>query len=146
MKSIVRFDPFSELATISPLLTDPFIGDMFNPFIIRSPSSAVPQIKIDVKEADNQYLVNAEIPGVSREDIHVNIDGKRISISAEFKQEKNSGERMLCTERSYGTATRAFSLDAEVDSNEVKASYSDGVLELTLPKKSGTGKREIAIT
>lgn len=155
MNGITRYDPFNDLAR-SPLLTrfDPFrdMDDIFNGFMMRpffrEGMEIEPQIKMDVKEADGKYLVKAEIPGVNKDDIHVTIDGNRVSISAEVKREKEAkeGERMIRCERSYGMASRSFTLADEVDQSEVQAKYNNGVLELTLPKKPGATRKEIPIS
>ncbi len=156
MNNITRFDPFTELARVEPLLTrfDPFfdMDDMFKRSLmrplLREGLNIEPQIKMDVKEADGMYKIKAEIPGVSKDDIHVSIEGNRISISAEIKQEKEEkeGERVIRSERSYGMASRSFSLAEEVDQGKVQAKYADGVLELTLPKKPGSARKEISIS
>jgi HSP20 family protein len=99
-----------------------------------------PQIKMDVAEADGMYTVKAEIPGVRKEDIHVEIDGAQVMITAEVKkdmQEKKDG-RLLRSERSYGFASRSFSLGHEIDRAKAVAKYEDGVLSLTLPKLAST--------
>lgn len=149
MNNITRFEPFSELSRFDPFLN---VDDMFSRFmmrpVFRGGMEFEPQIKMDVKEADGKYLINAEIPGVNKDDIHVTIDGSRVSISAEVKHEKEAkeGERMICCERSYGMATRSFSLADEVDQSQVQAKYQDGVLELTLPKMHGAVRKEIPIS
>lgn len=155
MNGISRYDPFGEFARF-PLRArfDPFldIDDIFNRFMMRPPfregAETGPQIRMDVKETDGQYLVNAEIPGVDKDDIHVTIDGNRVSISAEVRQEKEAreGERVIRCERSYGMASRSFSLADEVDESKVQAKYNNGVLELTLPKKPGAVRKEIPIS
>jgi HSP20 family protein len=150
MNNIARFNPVgSELARFDPFWD---IDDMFNrlmmrPFL-REGMEIEPQIRMDVKESDGKYLVNAEIPGVNKDDIHVTIDGNRVSISAEVKQEKEvkEGERAIRCERSYGMASRSFTLADEVDQNKVVAKYNNGMLELTLPKKPGASRKEIAIS
>ena len=129
MANITRFNPFNELARIDPLLTrfDPFrdIDDMFGNLMmrpmLRELTEAEPQIKMDVKEADGMYTIKAEIPGVKKEDIRVSVDGNRVSISAEVKQQKEEkeGERVIRSERSYGMASRSFSLADEVDPGKV---------------------------
>jgi HSP20 family protein len=103
---------------------------------------------MDVKEADGQYVVKAEIPGVKKDDIHVTVEGNRVSISAEVKQEKESkeGERVIRCERSHGFASRSFTLADEVDQSKVEAKYDNGVLELTLPKKQGSSRKEIPVS
>lgn len=155
MNGITRHDPFNDLARSSLLKRfDPFwdVDDIFNRFMMRPFSregmEIEPQIRMDVKEADGKYLVNAEIPGVNKDDIHVTIDGNRVSISAEVKQEKEAkeGGRVIRCERSYGMASRSFSLSDEIDQGKVEAKYSNGVLELTLPKKSGASRKEIPIS
>jgi HSP20 family protein len=147
MNNITRFEPLNELVRVDPFLN---LDDMFNRFMMRPllRDKIEPQIKMDVKEADGSYLVKAEIPGVNKDDIHVSIDGNRVSISAEVKQEKETkkGERVISCERSYGMASRSFSLACEVDQSAVKARYENGVLELTLPKKPGSPVREIPIS
>ncbi len=155
MSNITRYKPFTELAHIEPLTRfDPFLDmdDMFNrlmmrPFL-RGGLEMEPHIKMDIKEADGMYTVKAEIPGVNKDDIHVSVDGNRVSISAEIKRQKEEteGERVIHRERSYGMASRSFSLADEVDQNGIQAKYADGVLELTLPKKPGSQRREIAIS
>jgi HSP20 family protein len=149
MNNITRFNPFNELARLDPFLD---IDDVFNKLmarpLFREGMEFEPQIRMDVKEADGQYLIKAEIPGVKRDDIHVTIEGNRVSISAEVKKEKEEkeGERVIRSERSYGMASRSFSLAEEVDQSKVQAKYTDGVLELTLPKKAGSARKEIPIS
>ncbi len=152
MNGITRFNPLgSELTRFDPFLD---VDDMFNRFMMRPFSQlrdemvTEPQIRMDVKEADGKYLINAEIPGVSKDDIHVTVDGNRVSISAEVKQEKEvkEGERIVRSERSYGMASRSFTLADEVDQDRVQAKYNNGVLELTLPKKPGYARKEIPIS
>jgi HSP20 family protein len=156
MANITRFNPFSDLGRIDPLLTrfDPFrdMDDMFGNLMmrpmLREAAKAEPQIKMDVKESDGNYVVHADIPGVKKDDIHVTIEGNRVSISAEVKQEKEvkEGERVIRSERSYGMASRSFSLADEVDQGKAQAKYADGVLELTLPKKTGSSRKEISVS
>lgn len=150
MNGITRFSPLSrELSRLGPLLD---IDDMFNKFMMRplfrEGAEMEAQIKMDVKEADGKYLVNAEIPGVNKDDIHVTVDGNQVSISAEYKQEKDvkEGERVIRSERSYGMASRSFTLADEIDQDMIQAKYNNGILELTLPKKPGEPRKEIHIS
>lgn len=104
-------------------------------------------IRIDVKEAGNSFVVSAEVPGVSKENIHVDIDGNEVSIRAEVKQEdaQTEDERVLRSERFFGSVARSISLPAEIDESASKARYEHGVLTLTLPKKIRTGQARITI-
>jgi len=149
MSNITRFDPFAELSRLDPFMD---IDDVFNRYmmrpVLRGGMELQPQIKMDVKEVDGEYRINAEIPGVKKEDIHVTVEGKRVSISADVKQEKEvkEGERLIRCERSYGMASRSFNLAEEVDQSKVQAKYNNGILELTLPKKPGAARKEISIS
>ena len=106
------------------------------------------EIRVDVKEADGAYTVQAEMPGVKKEDIHVQIDGNRVSISAEVKREseKKEGERVLRTERYYGSVARTFSLGSEMDESKAIAKFDNGVLTLTLPKKTAPASKRLTIS
>jgi len=146
MANLTRYDPFN-LARI-----DPFgdIDDLFKGFFVRPAlleGQPQMQIKMDVKENDNAYTVHADIPGVKKEDIHVSIEGNQVSISAESKMEKEEkkGEKVLRSERYYGKVARSFTLAHDVDDAKAQAKYSDGVLELTLPKKATTSAKKLAI-
>lgn len=146
MTNITRYDPFSELTRFDPFGDDFFRGFMLRP--IFQGQEAAPQIKLDVSEEDKAYTVKAEIPGVKKEDIHVSIDGNQVSISAETQQEKEEkkGKKVIRSERYYGKVSRSFSLDQEVDQGAAKANYTDGILEMTLPKKAGASAKRLTIS
>ncbi len=105
------------------------------------------QIKIDVSEDEKAYTVHAEIPGVNKDDIHVGVDGNQVLIRAEIKNESEvkEGRRVLRSERYFGSVSRAFSLTQDVDETAVRAKYTDGVLELVLPKRSAARSTRIRI-
>lgn len=135
---------------------------LFDPFDLRAfsdlrralrsaPSEAetrpLGHINLDVRENDNAYVVDADLPGVAKEHIHVDIDGNRVEISAEVQpRAAQEGECMRCRERHEGLFYRSFALDHEIDAAQASARYANGVLELVLPKKRGAGSRQIAIT
>jgi len=140
MANITRWDPFEDM-------DDLFKGFFLRPMRMEAPGDQALRIKMDVKENDKAYTVHAEIPGVSKDDIHVAIEGNQVSISAEVKREKEEkeGEKLLRSERYYGKVSRAFTLGYDVDQEKATAKYENGVLELTLPKKGLTGQRRLAI-
>jgi HSP20 family protein len=147
MANLTRFDPFKEMALFNPFgATD----DFFKAFRLRPwhELEVEPQIKIDVTEDDKAYTVKADVPGIDKNDIHVSIDGNQVSISAEIKKEKEEkkGEVLLRSERYFGKQYRGFSLAHDIDSSRAEAKYSDGVLQLTLPKKAGNGGRELKVS
>lgn len=128
---------------------DPF-EDLFRGFMVRpfQLEAQAPQIKIDVKEGERAYTVEAEIPGVPKDNIHVSIEKNRVSISAEVqkKVEEKKGETVLRSERYVGSLARSFVLESEIDETAANAKYVDGVLELTLPKKAASTARKLAIS
>jgi HSP20 family protein len=132
MLNITRFNP----------LEDAF-ENLFRgvPVWLPSPetrASAPTQFRMDVSENDKEYQVLADLPGVKKEDISITISGNQVAVSAEVKHEKDveKGDTMLRGERYYGKIQRAFALGQEVDQATAQAKYNDGVLELTLPKKT----------
>ena len=137
LRNLSRFDPFLNDDWFRGFGISPFVGEM----------EAAPQIKINLTENDKLYSVRAEIPGVKKEDIRVNVDGNRVTISAEVKQEKEEkkGEKTICRECYQGSSYRSFSLGGNVDESKAQARYDNGILELTLPKKNGNGAKQLQI-
>ena len=128
------------------------MDDFFRGFLVRpveygGAAAEAPQMRVDVKEVDDTFQVHAELPGIKKEDIHVHIDGPIVSISAERKQEKEvkEGERVLRTERYFGQVSRSFQLGQDVDEGKASAKFTDGVLELSLPKKTAPQARRLVI-
>jgi len=129
---------------------DDALDDLFRGFFLRPvrlEGQQDVQIKLDVSENDKAYIVHAEIPGVKKEDIHVTVDGALVSISAEIKNEKEvkEGDKVLRSERHFGRVSRSFTLGQEVDDGSVIAKYTNGVLELELPKRAIAKTKRIAI-
>jgi HSP20 family protein len=107
-------------------------------FVKPAATDAAPApIRIDVRETPAGYVVDAEIPGVAREDIHVTIEGPVVTLQAEIKPlaRTTEGERVLRSERFHGSVARTFQLPHEIDSGAARARYDNGVLQLTLPRK-----------
>lgn len=104
-------------------------------------------IRMDVIENDKVYQVLAELPGVKKEEISITINGNEVAISAEVKQEKDveNSDTVLRAERYYGKIQRVFTLGQEVDEATAQAKCSDGVLELTLPKKTAAAAKKLAV-
>lgn len=135
---ITRYDPFFNM------------DEWFKGFPMRPLSmdmETAPQIKIDVTEDDAAYHVCAEIPGVKKEDVKVQVEGNRVSISCETKQEREQkeGERVIYRECHQGSSYRTFTLGSEVDDTKAEAKYENGTLDLTLPKKEGKTAKRIEV-
>lgn len=132
-------------------LFDEFFRDIAPGFYVKplhgDPLPTPEKIKVDVKETDKAYVVQAEVPGVAKEDIHVSLDGNVVSLRAEVKQldTESRDEKVLRTERYYGAVSRSFQLPMEIDQAEARAKYDNGVLTLTLPKKLSGGSQRLVI-
>lgn len=132
---------------------DPFSGsgidDLFRGFFapVRREAAGAAPVRIDVTENDKGYVVKAEVPGVKKEDIHVTIEGNQVSISAEVKREseQKEGDRVLHTERYYGSVFRSFTLPTELDESSSEAKYDGGVLELKLAKKPAIAGKRLSV-
>jgi HSP20 family protein len=140
MANVNRYDPFGEIV-------DDFLKGFFVKPVAYEPNETVRRMRIDVTEQNGEYKVVAELPGVRKEDINVQIDGDQVSISAEARAERDAreGERVLHSERYVGKLARAFRLGEDIDDAKVVAKYADGVLELRLPKKATAASKQITI-
>lgn len=124
-----------------------FLEDFFNDSFFGGFTNVFHPIKADVRETDKEFIVEAELPGVNKEDIKLEVRDDVLTISVENKVETNEErENYIRRERRYGSYSRSFYLD-NVEHEGIKAKYNNGVLTITLPKVSeGKGnKRKIQI-
>ena len=140
---LTRYNPFtsSRSQTQSPMArsnSSREIDALWQALGGAAADSSMPALKIDVVENENGFSVACDLPGCKREDIKVSIDCDTVTLSAERKtaSDLKNGD-LICSERSFGSETRNFRLDSEIDHEKSKASYADGVLHLELPKKHG---------
>ena len=139
----------NELKVRDLFAADPFdeaFRNFLRPWVARGVAQA-PDIKVDLIESNGDYKVKAEIPGVRKEDIQIDIDENKLSISAEVKNEseEKNDDRVIRSERQYGYASRCLWLDSPVDQSRSKARYENGVLEVTLPKKTASAAKRLSI-
>ena len=140
MANVTRYDPFGDLV-------DDFLKGFFVRPITAEGATGAPRLKVEVSEQAESFKVQAEIPGVKKDEIQVAIDGDQVSITAEVRKEKDvkEGERVIHSERYYGKVARAFRLGHEIDEANATAKYADGVLELVLPKKKTQSARQLNV-
>lgn len=100
--------------------------------------NALSEFKTDIQENGDSFLLEADLPGFKKEDIHVDVDDGRLTISAErhsnYEDKDKKGNFLRC-ERSYGSYARSFDISG-IDAAQIKAAYNDGVLRVTLPKQT----------
>lgn len=146
MALLTRWSPFKQVARMDPVsdMEEMFRGFGLRP-LLRDAETPL-ELRMDVTENENSYLVTVDVPGVKKEDVEVSIDGNQVTISAEVKRESKKTEgKDIRSERYYGTAYRAFMLPHEIDDSKALAQYENGVLQLTLPKKAGAKAHRITI-
>ncbi len=95
------------------------------------------EFKTDVTDEGDHYLLEADLPGFDKKDIHLDISGDTLTVHAERRskvEEKDKKDKVIRMERSYGSYSRQFDVSG-IDTEKIKAKYEDGVLKLTMPKK-----------
>ena len=101
---------------------------------------------MDVIDDDTAYVVTADMPGISRDEVSVTIDKNVLTISATPKDEVSQNERkVLRHERYSGKYARSLRLGEDTDEDQVSAEYRDGVLRLVIPKKAAVAPREVEV-
>lgn len=120
------FDPFRQLDEFERSFFAPVAGERKAPVF---------GFRTDVKENDNAYVLEAELPGFNKEDISVDITGDVLTVKAEHNSENEENkDNYVRKERYYGSYSRSFNLDG-IDADAIEGAYRNGVLTLTLPKK-----------
>lgn len=141
MVNLVRREPFS--------LLDEFFNDFFARAARPARTADLPSVaraRIDVIDKGDRFEVLVDLPGVKKEDIHVTIEGPRVSIDAETKRENQRKDgRVLHTERFAASYARSFELPAEVTDEGAEAKFEDGVLKLALPKRESVASKRLQI-
>ncbi len=139
--TVVRWTPWQELEEMQRSLTR----------LLDSDASATSERgswlpAVDVRETKDALILHAELPGINKEDIHVEVHEGRLTLSGERKYEKEVDEENVHRiERAYGRFSRSFSLPRDVDTNAVDATMNNGVLEIRLPKKETARPKSITV-
>jgi HSP20 family protein len=150
-RALEAWRPFGELEPWPRLLGDwPFPGRLsrwMEDLYREGPSRSGPFLPaIDVSDDDQHYAISVEVPGASKDDIHVELQEGMLTIRGEKKVEREEKkEQRRYVERSYGSFSRSLRLPPDADADRLEASFKDGVLRLTIPKTEEAKPRTIAI-
>lgn len=113
---------------------------------IRWPEEIEISPSVDIFEEKDEVIVKAELPGMTKDDINVNITENTLTISGEKKKEEKVEKKdYYHIERSFGSFSRSFRLPAEVQTEKTKATFKNGVLEIRVPKTEEAKKKEIKV-
>lgn len=123
------------------------LDEFFRPALARPAAGPAPRrIRVDVKETPEAYVVFADLPGVQKDRIAIDVEANEVAIAVETARgEPAAGEKWLHVERHAGRSERRFALPVELDTGRAEARFADGVLELTLPKKAPAGARKVEV-
>ncbi len=128
MREMLNVDPFAEMASGFPTMGRRFVPDM------------------EVCEKNDCYVVTADMPGLSEDELNVEVTGNRLTISGKREEEqRNEGERYWTYERSFGNFTRSFVLPEGTLPDQVEARLNNGVLEVRIPKTKGEEAKRIPV-
>ncbi len=145
--AIVRWDPFRDLITIQDRM-----NKLFEQTLARTrgadetvtPAAWSPSV--DIYETADAIVLTAELPGLQKEDIEIQLQDSTLTLKGERKFEREvKDENYLRIERSYGAFQRSFSLPTVVQQDEIKAVFKDGVLEVTMPKAEEAKPKQVKV-
>ena len=149
--SLVRYEPYSLLDRFSRDLNRLGLNDLFfnDPFSSEDNSNVVTsqwRPAVDIKEEENRFLIQADVPGVDPKDIEITMENGVLTIRGERTDEtKKEGEGYSRVERVRGSFYRRFSLPDTADADRIEAQGKHGVLEIVIPKKEKAKPKRIAI-
>lgn len=142
--TLTKWDPFRDILSMQERLNRAFFDPLSRYPITDATGSWFPPV--DIFEENDQVILRAEVPGVSRDDIDVQVENGTITLRGEKKQEKQAGsDETYRLERFYGSFSRSFVLPTSIDPEGIKATYRDGVLEVVLPKAEEAKPKKIKV-
>ena len=147
MMNLVKLNPWREMPTLpgrfNRLFDDPFfrIGRLDD-----DSSMGMWNPAVDLYETDDHFMIKAELPGVDKNDIKIDLKDRLLTLSGERTSENEvKEENYYRRERSYGKFQRAFMLPADLDSDKIKAEFKDGVLQIEVPKPAEKKAKPVTI-
>jgi HSP20 family protein len=144
--SIVRYDPFRDLRTLQEEVNRLFTGSMPRTFDDEGIARGAWSPSVDIYENKDQIVLEAELPGMKREDFDLSVENNVITLRGQRQfEKKDESDNYHRVERAYGSFTRSFTLPNTVSAEGANAEYKNGVLRVTLPKREETKARRIEI-
>lgn len=145
--SLKKYDPFRELRGLQDEMNRLFMTSVPRGFGQEDLASGGWSPSVDIYESENEIVLEAELPGMQREDFEVSIENNVITLKGERSFEKNDqGDNYHRVERAYGAFTRSFSLPRSVSADGTSADFKNGILKVSLPKKEEARARKIEVS
>ncbi len=146
MSTLMRWDPFREMMALRRTMDRLFEDWSEQPVLWEREGADVWRLAVDVVENEDNFIVQASVPGIKPEDLDISLSDNVLTIKGEFKaQEEKEGEKYHIRERRFGRFMRSLSLPVPVNADKIDAVYENGVLTLTLPKAEEVKPKKIAI-
>lgn len=144
--SIIKYDPFRELRSLQDEMNRLFMTNLPRSVVQEDLASGGWSPSVDIYESENEIILEAELPGMSRDDFEVSIENNVITLKGKREfQKKEEGDNYHRVERSYGSFTRSFSLPRSVSAENTTADFKNGVLRVSLPKREEAKSRRIEV-
>jgi HSP20 family protein len=144
--NIIKYDPFRDLRSLQDEMNRLFSAS-FPRGSNQEEMSTGWSPSVDIYESENRIVLEAELPGMKREDFELSIENNVVTLKGERRfEKKDEGDNYHRVERAYGSFTRSFNLPRTVSTEEIKADFKNGVLTVTVPKKEEAKARKIEIT
>lgn len=146
MSNLVPWEPFREMMSLREAMNHLFEESFLRPGAFGSEEATL-NTPLDVYETDNTIVIKAAVPGVKPEDLDITITGDVLTIKGEYKEEQQQEQKRsyIRQERRYGSFSRTLTLPTAIDSNNVNASFENGVLTLEMPKRQDVKPKSVKI-
>jgi HSP20 family protein len=144
--AIIKWDPFRDLVTLREKMNRLFEDAVTSRGEEKDLIASTWTPAVDIYETENDLILSAEIPGIDEKDVEIKVEDNTLSIKGERKFEKETKEENYHRiERSYGSFYRSFTLPNYIDQDKIQAVHENGVLKITMPKKTELKPRKVKI-
>ncbi len=145
--SITRYDPFRDLRSLQDEVNRLFSTNLSRAFGDEGIARGAWMPNVDIYENKDQIVLEAELPGMNREDFDLTVENNQLTLRGERRfEKKDEGDNYHRVERSYGSFTRSFTLPQTVSAEGATAEYRNGVLRVALPKREEVKARRIEVS
>lgn len=145
--ALTRFTPLSDIVSLRDAMDQLFQESFIRPTTLSGLAAGQIAVPVDLWETKDAFHLRADLPGLTAEDISINVTGDTLAIAGEHKPAADvSGEGWLRQERRTGKFQRAFTLPMQIEANNVSATFTNGVLELVLPKAESVKPKTVKVT
>lgn len=143
MTFLTRYNPMNDFRTLQARFFEPFFGRF--EFVDDALKSGTWTPPVDLAEDAEKIVVRIEVPGIDEKELKVSFEDGLLTVSGERHFEQKEDRNYHRIERTYGSFVRTFNLPRSVDGNAISANYTNGVLELEIPKREDAKPRQIQI-